>query len=755
MEASPKDARLSMFFIVAFYVPWCWNLESLRGIFPQLYADNLKCTSKKVDSVLAAARHMVSYVKEVGQEASPSKCVLLSTSRAARRRMTAWRNENEGCFWAVKLDVRDLGGHLDVTLRAVAGNLSSRVKIASTQVIAVGAFLMRFQRMLGLVCSPYLLWLLHGCEGAAIVVSALGAFRAAVARAVWSQELPMTNTPALLSLLVPAVPIPPSSLPAVAFGSFDDISPTDRMRRNAFLGCWTMPPLGPLGVGPFISLSESAQEIGLFWDSEQAGWIRPGPPPLRVMTGSIQHFRGAIWKAWQEKVAADIYGSHQLLASSHLRERDKMLLRAILSGGVWNGFLLSKAKKEDIRCRFCNAPDNDGHLLWDCTFLPFVELRNDPEFLPSMKWDRTDWPRCLLSHGWLPGLTSRSTGSPWAVAASDLAGHKIEKALGPYTLFPPIPLGILSGIRTMPKRWWMMFLFTLTYGRMVVGNRYLILMDRLREPGPSSPHQLSFLIVISGDMLRILMARWMVALTSSRGSLVQCSRSKELSIGVLSLPCKRIWGSILVSTNLNVLRGVAKIDCPGGHWHRASLVKDGDLLATINSMLCLRGVDTVKVSNVKFHATHVMVDNGDVRLEDLIGNDGADTAADLGRFRQQDDVITARRDLLRTRRHWYPIILELHKFMVAISRVEVKHDGYGGTAPDAMVWVNGGLVKPRASFLPPSYSGSRYSSWSPWFLPDSSLANLVLTTPGCCTSGEDSVAMVFPPVPLKAVMPRL
>ena len=86
-------------------------------------------------------------------------------------------------------------------------------------------------------------------------------------------------------------------------------------------------------------------------------------------------------------------------------------------------------------------------------------------------------------------------------------------------------------------------------------------------------------------------------------------------------------------------------------------------------------------------------------LEDLIGNDGADTAADLRRLRQQDDVITARRDLLRTRRHWYPIMLELHKFMVAIPRIEVNHDGYGGTAPDAVVWDHGGLVKPRASSL--------------------------------------------------------
>ena len=96
-----------MVFIVALYTPWCRYLESLAGISPQLYADNLKCTSYSVESVLAAAQFSVSYVHAVGQEASPSKCVLLSTSKAARRRMTAWRNMNEGCSWAVKLDVWD------------------------------------------------------------------------------------------------------------------------------------------------------------------------------------------------------------------------------------------------------------------------------------------------------------------------------------------------------------------------------------------------------------------------------------------------------------------------------------------------------------------------------------------------------------------------------------------------------------------------------------------------------------------------
>ena len=56
-------------------------------------------------------------------------------------------------------------------------------------------------------------------------------------------------------------------------------------------------------------------------------------------------------------------------------------------------------------------------------------------------------------------------------------------------------------------------------------------------------------------------------------------------------------------------------------------MKDGDLLATIRSMLCLRVFDTVKVSKVKGHATRAMVASGDVRLEDLVGYNGADAAA--------------------------------------------------------------------------------------------------------------------------------
>ena len=38
---------------------------------------------------------------------------------------------------------------------------------------------------------------------------------------------------------------------------------------------------------------------------------------------------------------------------------------------------------------------------------------------------------------------------------------------------------------------------------------------------------------------------------------------------------------------------------------------------------------------------------------------------------------------------------DLHRFMIAIARVSVNHDGKGGTAPDPLVWDRGSKPKVR------------------------------------------------------------
>ena len=126
----------------------------------------------------------------------------------------------------------------------------------------------------------------------------------------------------------------------------------------------------------------------------------------------------------------DVFGSLQLLNSSRVRKRDEALLRSVMVGGVWNGFLLGRVKGQPVPCRCCGGPDGDGHLFWECTFPPLVEIRENAEFHYLMREDKAHWPRCLLWHGWRPMLSGINGASPWAADASESANYLVEVALG-------------------------------------------------------------------------------------------------------------------------------------------------------------------------------------------------------------------------------------------------------------------------------------------------------------------------------------
>ena len=79
---------------------------------------------------------------------------------------------------------------------------------------------------------------------------------------------------------------------------------------------------------------------------------------------------------------------------------------------------------------FAVAPDNDGHLFWECTFPPLVEIRENPEFHDLMTMDKAHWPRCLLWHGWLPMLSGVNGVSLWAAGDSETSRYLLEAALG-------------------------------------------------------------------------------------------------------------------------------------------------------------------------------------------------------------------------------------------------------------------------------------------------------------------------------------
>ena len=166
-----------------------------------------------------------------------------------------------------------------------------------------------------------------------------------------------------------------------------------------------------------------------------------------------------------------------------------------------------------------------------------------------------------------------------------------------------------------------------------------------------------------------------------------------------------LWGSTLALQsadavhvgvdNLGVVRHVGRLldDCSFAP--PLELVTDGDLLVLIRRMIDLRGRDTVRVTEVKGHADEGMVSDGRVRELDGLGNYAADEAADFGRRRVDPAVIDARRNLSGVCGRWYRVLLDLHRFFIAISRAVVNHDGVDGTAPEPMVWSAGSLPKRR------------------------------------------------------------
>ena len=141
----------------------------------------------------------------------------------------------------------------------------------------------------------------------------------------------------------------------------------------------------------------------------------------------------AVGRVFEGGPLLDIPGSLQLLNSSDVTERDKALLCSIKVGVSGVVFFSVRFVVRLSHVSFCGAPDGDGHLFWECTFPPLVEIRENPEFHDLMTMDKGHWPRCLLWHGWLPMLSGVCGASPWAAGASESASYLVETALGGYS----------------------------------------------------------------------------------------------------------------------------------------------------------------------------------------------------------------------------------------------------------------------------------------------------------------------------------
>ena len=144
-----------MIFIVALY------LGAQEGVQPQLYADNLKCVSRDPGILLRAARFTTGYVRLVGLEPAPSKCVLMSTARAVPSDMRGWIVTDDGDRWSVRLDVRDLGRHLDTTFRGWSATLAKRVRLVIARLVLIFVLPLDFHCRLRVTRTMFIAGALH------------------------------------------------------------------------------------------------------------------------------------------------------------------------------------------------------------------------------------------------------------------------------------------------------------------------------------------------------------------------------------------------------------------------------------------------------------------------------------------------------------------------------------------------------------------------------------------------------------------
>ena len=472
--------------------------------------------------------------------------------------------------------------------------------------------------------SMYLPAALHGVEASLLASDSLRKLCSSIHRVVWWRRQTLASFGAVLSLLDGPTGCDPAF--CVVWFRF-------RLFRR-YLAFWPsqvgrayrlveMVGEGCPGHGPIHLLSATAAEIGFWWDPDALAWSRPGLPLLSNLAGPLQHFKAAIVDAWRSKVAADlcgrkgfrggplldVHGSLQLLNSSHVRERDEALLRSVMVGCLEWFFT--------VPCRFCGAPDGDGHLFLGVYLLVLLLSGVPPDGFDA---DEVAARMPDAPEVWSDGSLVLDSVTGVSAAGAGLFAHQSDNCWS--------------------SRLW--------------GHVDRVQLDRV-------PHSCSGLVSVRGPLQTVQRAElWVVilALQSSdaiHGMLGAC-RMVAIVLPLLNLLmvtflCLFVGCLIFVVVVWSVLLRLKVMLMRVWCW--------------MVGFVILTGLVTMRL----------------MRKLTLVGG-GSGPA-----------VIDARRNLSGVCGRWYPVILDLHRFIVAISRAVVNHDSNDGTAPDPMVLSAGALPK--------------------------------------------------------------
>ena len=103
--------------------------------------------------------------------------------------------------WSVKLDVRDLVGHLDTTFRGWSATLAAIVRLVISRLVVVAVLRLEFHGRLRVVRTVFISGALQGIEASLLAKGSLVKQRAAILSAVWPRRQPLASPGAVLRLL--------------------------------------------------------------------------------------------------------------------------------------------------------------------------------------------------------------------------------------------------------------------------------------------------------------------------------------------------------------------------------------------------------------------------------------------------------------------------------------------------------------------------------------------------------------------------
>ena len=193
--------------------------------------------------------------------------------------MREWVVTDEGDKWTVKLDVRDIGGHIDSTLRGWSAPLAKRVRLVVARLVLIFVLPLDFHGRLRVVRAMFIPAGLHGIEASSLADASLRKLRTAVIRVIRSRRQPLACVGAALSLLDGPGRCDPAFF--VVWFRFRMIRRYLAYRPGEVARVFRLfdAVAGRCpGHGPVHLLFDSASQVGFRWCSHALGWERPGLP---------------------------------------------------------------------------------------------------------------------------------------------------------------------------------------------------------------------------------------------------------------------------------------------------------------------------------------------------------------------------------------------------------------------------------------------------------------------------------------------